>query len=112
MDGWKFLRDFNELPTIIWELWRHHKVARTIHIFKEVITAEIEVGQGFTLWLKEMLPSCLVDGMDMFKWAEEVSDMLGNIREAVVQLQFQLELMENGMTEKYPNILCPAHLQV
>src|SRR5882762_9535975 len=103
IDEWRFLRDFDELPTIIWELWRHHRAARTINIFNEVIMAEIEVGEGFVRQLKEMLPSCLVDRMDMFEWAEQISDMLGRVREALAQLQFRLELTENGMTEKYPN---------
>ena len=60
----------------------------------------------------EILPNKFEADEDLKEWVMELSELLFKVHQAVAALGVRLEMVETGLVRRYPNILCPPHLDV
>ena len=110
IDRWRFVRDYDSLPEIVWEMWKCHRRSRTTHLFTEALHGEILRGDEYIAGLISITGDTLERNEDLKLWSMELADLLSKVHMAVAALKCRLEQVQNGLVRKHPNILCPPHL--
>ena len=110
VDEWQFVAEYDDLPTVIWGLWKHHKSAGTTDIFQDFIRGAIAQGEEYILMLIDIFPTQVGRDVDLKPWGMEVLELLSKVHRAIAALKIRLEMVQSGMAKKHPKILCPQHL--
>jgi len=112
IDRWWFVADYDNLTEMVWDIWKPRHLDRSFHSFAQVLREEIARGDRYASHLMEILPDKFEADEDLKEWVMELSELLFKVHRAVAALGVRLEMVETGLVRRYPNILCPPHLDV
>ena len=101
------MAEYDNLPTIIWEVWKHHNSARTSDIFQNFLHEAIAQGEEYILMLIDIFPMQVGRDVDLKPWGMKLLELLSKVHRAIAALKIRLEMVQLGMAKRRPNILCP-----
>ena len=110
IDQWRFVANYEDLPEIVWDIWKCHRSSGTIRHFTGFLKEEIAQGERYISGLISIMPEGLQEGVDLKEWSIELAELFSKVHRSMAALQIRLEQVESGSVKKYPNILCPPHL--
>jgi hypothetical protein len=110
IEGWRFVAEYDDLPSIIWESWKHHRSAGTTEIFMGWLRGEIKQGEQYVGMLLNTSPKEVDRNVDLQHWSVELAELLSKVHRSISALEVRLDMVESGLVRKYPQIICPQHL--
>jgi hypothetical protein len=113
IDRWQFVADYDNLPEIVWEVWNNMRSGTSYHAFTCWLNKEIHLGNKYIASLMDLIPEALGEGEgDLKEWGLELGELLTKVHRAIAALNIRRDQVEAGLVRKYPNILCPPHLDL
>jgi len=110
---WQFVREYNDLSSIIWDLWMYHQGEGSLEKFEEHLSQAVTDGEMYIQRLTEMLSGRLMDDMlmvDLSQWSVEISLMYSQVHRAIAWSSIRLDMVRTGLMDQYPDILHPGRL--
>jgi len=112
---WYPLQHFEDLPSIIWDIWKDHKRRGGQDIFREVIASDITDGRMYLERIKGIISNGEVVGMDASDLTDfliELSELQSRIHMVIATLQVRLDMVTSGLVDQFPKILCPTDMNI
>ena len=112
---WSFVRDYDELPSILWECWMDHETRGTVNLFETYLENAIREGEHYIQMLTDLLVGQIEEEtgcMDFKEWSIDIALLFSQVHRAIAFVTIRLDLVRKGLVQKYPAILCsldPAH---
>jgi hypothetical protein len=111
INSWYLLQHFDELPSIIWDIWMVHKRSGQRDIFQEVIESDIADGWAHLERIKGIMLNGEVTGMepsDLMDFLMQLSELQSRVHLVIATLQVRLHMVTSGLVDRFPGIMCPT----
>jgi hypothetical protein len=113
--SWDYFRYFDNIPSIVWDIWSQHKRMGTRNTFIDKIQTSIHDGESLLARLSGVVASgSLGLGVAYMDYAEleeiiaEISQLMSRVHMAIANLRVRLQFVQSGMVDEYPSLLCPT----
>lgn len=110
IEHWQFVMEYDDIPDIIWDLWKMHKYYGTIHDFEEILEDAITDGEKLIERLTG-IPAAVdneeIGKMGLKEWCAEISSLMSQVHRAIASITVKLDSVRGWQVKKYPAILCP-----
>jgi hypothetical protein len=110
---WTFIRDYDELPGILWECWMDHEARGTVNRFETYLENAIQEGEHYIQMLTDLVVEQIEDDqgcMDFKEWSIDIGLLFSQVHRAIAFVTIRLDLVRKGLVQKYPAILCPPDM--
>jgi hypothetical protein len=113
IEHWQFVMEYDDIPDIIWDLWKMHKYHGTIHDFEEILEDAIKDGEKFIdrlMGITAAVDAEEIGNIVLKEWCAEISSLMSQVHRAMASISLKLDLVRGWQVKKYPAILCPRDL--
>jgi len=110
IEHWQFVMEYDDVPDIIWDLWKMHKYQGTVQDFQEILEDAIKDGERLIqrlMGITEVANHEGLETMDLKDFITEISLLMFQVHRAIASILVRLDFSRGWQVKKYPKVLCP-----
>jgi hypothetical protein len=110
IEHWQFVMEYDDIPEIIWDLWKMHKHQWTVQDFQEILEDAIKDGEKLIqrlIGITEVADHEGLETTDLKDFITEISSLMFQVHRAIASISVRLDFSRGWQVKKYPKVLCP-----